>query len=228
MSANWPRSNEPASPDRRTSRGTRYELRGSLAVDVIREAGDRKGRVTSPLSFLPLNRISLLDLDGRKRFAGLFPGLSQTCHSQIRFSSRRAQSTRSRGADNRVRRVSSLRPSASRRSFEAGQKSPRNLRGLGTIPSMRFEMANLAYRGPEGHGSAEMETRGQRLGDELDPCLDLIPLKVTMRVLVRPSSDLITDRSTPPCDISLPCLNCVVNYTFTEELIRLGEGSLKF
>ena len=49
------------------SRETRYELRGSLATNVIREADDQKegSSFFSPplLSFLPLNRISPLDLD---------------------------------------------------------------------------------------------------------------------------------------------------------------------
>lgn len=49
------------------SRETRYELRGSLATNVIREADNQKegGSFFSPplLSFLPLNRISPLDLD---------------------------------------------------------------------------------------------------------------------------------------------------------------------
>ena len=49
------------------SRETRYELRGSLATNVIREADDQTegSSFFSPplLSFLPLNRISPLDLD---------------------------------------------------------------------------------------------------------------------------------------------------------------------
>jgi len=47
----------------------RYKLRGSLPINIIREAGEsrqrkeKKGSLFRRLTFLPLNRISLLELE---------------------------------------------------------------------------------------------------------------------------------------------------------------------